>query len=98
MLSTTVEQVIVGKMSPTQATGQTSLSALPHSFDWLTHFSAEEIAQFFVELLVALSQSEQHDSWSGVANVIANWKATANVKADPLVVAGVAQGLAVKVQ
>jgi len=73
--------------------GQTSLFALPQGFAWLNHFSAEEIARFLSELLTALNQSQQSGDWVFVSDVIEAWKATANVKADPGVVAGIEQGL-----
>ena len=68
--------------------------ALPQNFVWLQHFSAEELAEFFTELLEALNQSEQSKDWSLVSEVIEGWKATANIKADPVVSAAVDQGLA----
>ena len=94
MAATTVEQVIIGKMSLPQAQGQISLFPLPQNFVWLKHFTAEEIAEFFTELLEALNQSEQTQDWSLVSDVIEGWKATANIKADPTVSAAVDQGLA----
>jgi hypothetical protein len=94
MAITTAEQVIVGKMSLPQAHGQISLFTLPESFVWLQHFSAEEIAEFFTELFDALNQSEQNGDWSLVTEVIESWKETANVKADPVVMNGVRQGIA----
>jgi hypothetical protein len=93
MTITTVEQVIIGKMSMPQARGQISLFALPENFIWLKHFTAEEIAEFFTELLETLNQSEQNKDWSFVSDVIEAWKATANIKADPVVSAAVDQGL-----
>lgn len=93
MATATAEQVIVGKMSLLQAQGQISLFVLPQSFDWLKHFTAEEIAEFFTELLETLGQSEQNKDWSFVSDVIEAWKATANIKADPVISAAVDQGL-----
>lgn len=94
MSPTTVDQVIVGKMALPQANGQISLFAPPQSFAWLKHFSAEELAEFFAELLDALHHSQYNADWSAVTDVIENWKATANVKADSTSVADVDQGLA----
>jgi hypothetical protein len=39
-------------------------------------------------------QSQHDGDWSPVADVIENWKATANIEANPAVVAGIEQGLA----
>jgi len=93
MATATAEQVIVGKMPLPKTSGQISLFALPQGFAWLSHFSAEEIAQFLSELLTALNQSQQSGDWIFVSDVIEAWKATANIKADPSVGAGVKQGL-----
>jgi hypothetical protein len=93
MATVTVEQVIIGKMSLPQVQGQISLFALPQNFVWLKHFTAEEIAEFFTELLEALNQSEQNKDWSFASDVIEAWKATANIKADPVVSTAVDQGL-----
>ena len=93
MSAVTVEQVIVGKMALPQAHGQISMFAPPQSFVWLKHFSAEEIAEFFAELLDALHHSQYNADWSVVTDVIESWKATANVKADSTIVADVDQGL-----
>ena len=93
MTPATAEQVIIGKMSLPQAQGQISLFVLPQNFVWLKQFTAEEIADFFAELLEALSQSEQNKDWSFVAEVVDAWKATANIKADPVVSAAIDQGL-----
>ncbi|GEM_PF-1411722 len=88
------ESVIIGKLSLPQIQGQLSQFALPSSFVWLQHFTAAELAEFFQELLEALSQSAQAQDWSTVTEVLEAWKDTANLKADPLVVNQVAQGLA----
>jgi hypothetical protein len=93
MTTTNAEQVIIGKMSLAQAQGQISLFALPQNFVWLEQFTAEEIAEFFTELLEALGQSEQDADWSFVSDVIEAWRATANIKADPVVAAAIDQGL-----
>jgi len=93
MTLATTDQVIIGKMPLPQSQGQISLFMLPESFGWLEQFTASEIAEFFAELLEALGQSEQSKDWSFVSDVIEAWKATANIKADPAVLAAVEQGL-----
>jgi len=94
MTAATVEQVLAGKMSLPRASGQISGFAPPESFVWLKHFNAEEIADFFFELLEALNRSQYAGDWSSVTEVIEAWKATANIKADSTVAAGVEQGMA----
>ncbi|MDM8549777.1 DUF6247 family protein [Desulfobacterales bacterium HSG2] len=93
MNSTTANQVIIGKMSFPQGSGQISLFDLPRNFVWLRHFSAEEIAEFLADLLNALTQSQATGDWASVNNVLEAWKATANIKADAVVEASVKQGL-----
>jgi hypothetical protein len=89
----TLDQVIVGKISLSDASGQISLFAPPQSFAWLTPFSAEELAAFFTELLAAVQQSQASGDWSAITEVVEAWKATANIMADGAVAAGVEQGL-----
>lgn len=94
MSPATIEQVVVGKMLMTGTAGQFSIFPLPEGFAWLKHFSSEELAEFFTELLDAMYQSQRDGDWSSLADVIENWKATANIEADPTVIAGIEQGLA----
>lgn len=93
MAYTALEQVIVGKMSLPEASGQISMFDLPESFAWLKHFSGEEMADFFAELLDALNQSQQTGDWVCVTEVLQSWKETASIKADSVVTASVKQGL-----
>lgn len=68
--------------------------ALAQRFIWLKHFSAEEIADLFRELLNALNKNQQYKDWSFISDIIESWKETANIRADSEVAAGVEQGLA----
>lgn len=94
MNTTTMNHVIIGKMSTPRIDGQISLFPLPQQFEWLKHFSAEEIAEFFTELMEALQHSLNQRDISEVNEVIESWKATANIEADPTVAADVQQGVA----
>jgi hypothetical protein len=94
MIPAAIEQVVVGKMTMTGTAGQFSIFTLPESFVWLKHFNSEELGEFFTELMDAMYQSQHDGDWSSVAEVIENWKATANIEADSAVVAGIEQGLA----
>lgn len=91
--ATTAEQVLVGRLSFPKANGGVSLFDLPKSFVWLKHFSAEEMAEFFSELLEALNMSQQDEDWSHVSELVGDWKETANIKADPEVASEIAEGL-----
>lgn len=93
-MSTTIEQIMIGKIISPQLNGQLSLFDLPHDFNWLRELSALEITQFFTELLEAITQSQTEGEWSLVIDVIEAWHETANIKADPVVGQSIEQGLA----
>ena len=92
MAATAADQMIVGRLSLPEAGGQLSPFHLPQSFAWLRHFSAKEVAEFFSELLEALHRSQQDGDWPAVAEVVGAWQATAEVKADPSLVAAIEEG------
>ena len=78
MASASAEQVVVvGKMSILQAQGRISLSVLPQSLSWLERFSAEQIADFFAELLDAVGDGEPDRDWTQVSGVLERWKTAA---------------------
>ena len=58
---------------------------LPSGFAWLKHLDGEEQVEFFGDLLKAVLTAQQIGYWTPVAELIEEWKATANVRADPLV-------------
>lgn len=89
----TAEQVIVGKMSLPQVSGQLSWFALPQSFAWLRYFSAEEIAQFLSELLEVLQKSRGSGDWTAVSELLSTWEATAEVIGDATLAQEIDQGL-----
>jgi hypothetical protein len=94
MSTIVTERILVGKLPLAAEDGQLSVFPLPENFDWLRHFSAKYLAEFFVELLDALYQGQQTNDWSAVTDVIESWKATANIEADLVVAADVDEGLA----
>jgi hypothetical protein len=93
MTVTTADQVIIGKVSLPRVNGQISLFPLPQSFSWLKHLSAEEMAEFFTELLETISNSHEMGDWTAIDDVLESWKATANISAAPTVAAELEQGL-----
>ena len=78
-----MHQVLVGKLTLPQTSGQLSHFSLPEAFTWLEIFSAEEISEFFGELLSALEEGRTRGDWAQVTEVLASWHATAEVRADP---------------
>jgi len=83
MTETYTGHIIVGKLPQAHESGQIQLLQLPDDFGWLRHFEAHHIAQFFSELLDALRQSLETGDWTGISEVIENWKATAEIEASP---------------
>lgn len=50
---------------------------------WVRYLSTEEACTFAVELVEALSDAAEVDLGSSIDEVIAGWRATARIKADP---------------
>ncbi|MFC5832834.1 hypothetical protein [Nonomuraea insulae] len=59
-----------------EPTARALVTAMPETFPWVRHLSAEELRAFAVELVEALSDAAQPE-------VISGWRATARIKADP---------------
>ncbi|MFE4874873.1 hypothetical protein [Streptomyces sp. NPDC056682] len=59
------------------------LDVLPSSFPWVRYLPAHDMREFSVELVGALSAAADLDSTAGVAQLITEWKHTAEVHADP---------------
>jgi glycine/D-amino acid oxidase-like deaminating enzyme len=60
-----------------------ALSAIPEVFPWARHLSETEIRDFTVELLNALSDAVELENDLIAREVVAGWRATARIKADP---------------
>jgi len=87
------EQVVVGKLYLDRDKGSFSIFALPGPFGWLRQFSAEDLAEFFKELLEALNKGLQSNDLSPVTEVIEDWKATAEILAEQDTVQSLIKGL-----
>ncbi|WP_019629757.1 hypothetical protein [Actinomadura atramentaria] len=59
------------------------LLAMPDVFPWVRHLSTEEVRAFTVELVDALSDAAELSLDASAHEVIAGWRATARIKADP---------------
>ncbi len=59
------------------------LLALPEVFPWVRHLDAEEVREFTVELLEALSDAAELGAREAVHRAIVSWRATARINADP---------------
>ncbi|ASU83289.1 hypothetical protein CDO52_11320 [Nocardiopsis gilva YIM 90087] len=52
-------------------------------FPWVRHLEEDEVHEFSDELVAALSDAAELDTDMSVQEVIAGWRATARIKADP---------------
>ncbi|MFI5648028.1 prevent-host-death family protein [Kitasatospora sp. NPDC051705] len=59
------------------------LLALPAVFPWVRHLSAQEVREFVVDLVDATRDVVELDVHANLHRVIAEWRATARVLADP---------------
>ncbi|MEU8567062.1 prevent-host-death family protein [Streptomyces pathocidini] len=59
------------------------LLALPEVFPWVRHLDAEEVREFTVELMEALSDAAELGAREAVHRAIVSWRATARINADP---------------
>lgn len=56
---------------------------LPPALDWLAHLDEEEQNEFYRELLETVLAAGADGEWSRVAVLLDDWKATAEIRADP---------------
>lgn len=65
-------------------TARTLVIAMPEVFPWVRHLTSAELRAFTLELVEALSDAAELNVDAGSREVIAGWRATARIKADPL--------------
>ncbi|MCQ4045781.1 DUF6247 family protein [Streptantibioticus rubrisoli] len=59
------------------------LDVLPATFPWVRYLPAHDVREFSVELVDALSAAVEMDNTAAVAQLITEWRHTAEVHADP---------------
>lgn len=59
------------------------LDVLPATFPWVRYLPAPDVREFSVELVGALGAAVDLDSTAAVAQLITEWRHTAEVHADP---------------
>jgi hypothetical protein len=64
-------------------TARALVIAMPEVFPWVRHLSSGEVRAFTLELVEALSDAAELDVDATTQEVIAGWRATARIKADP---------------
>jgi hypothetical protein len=57
--------------------------AMHEVFPWVRHLGSEGAREFTIELINALSDAAELDADDAAQEVIAGWRATARIKADP---------------
>lgn len=57
--------------------------AMTEVFPWVRHLDAEELRSFTLELVEALSDAAELDINGNAEAIIAGWRGTARIKADP---------------
>jgi hypothetical protein len=67
----------------TDGGARTILLALPSVFPWVRHLSDGEVREFVSDLVEAMHDAAQLDVHAGLHRVIAEWRATARIVADP---------------
>jgi hypothetical protein len=65
------------------------LDVIPEAFPWVRFLPKEDVQEFLVELVATLRAVEELGSSAPVAQVIAEWRHTAEVYADPELLASV---------
>ncbi len=64
-------------------TARALVIAMPEVFPWVRHLTPDELRAFTLELVAALSDAAELDVDATIHEVIAGWRATARIKADP---------------
>ncbi|MGW2600002.1 DUF6247 family protein [Streptomyces klenkii] len=59
------------------------LDVLPATFPWVRYLPAHDVREFSVELVEALQAAVELDNTAAVAQLITEWRHTAEVHADP---------------
>ncbi|MBA4866195.1 hypothetical protein H1V43_33715 [Streptomyces sp. PSKA54] len=59
------------------------LEVLPGAFPWVCYLPAHDVREFSVELVEALGAAAELDNTAAVAQLITEWRHTAEVHADP---------------
>ncbi|GII45616.1 hypothetical protein Psi02_20400 [Planotetraspora silvatica] len=57
---------------------------MPEVFPWVRHLTSDELRAFTLELVEALSDAAELEVDVTTQEVIAGWRATARIKADPV--------------
>ncbi|TDC76693.1 hypothetical protein E1283_09230 [Streptomyces hainanensis] len=80
-LSTTSRMFLA--MIRRDAGAQALVTVMPDVFPWTRHLGDAEVRAFTVELVEALSDAAELGADHSAPEVIAGWRATARIKADP---------------
>lgn len=76
----------------TRPTRKTRPLTIPTGFIWLKHLTSEDQADFVSGLLARVVSAIKNNDWSSVSEWVEEWKATANILAEPQIARGIRQG------
>jgi len=84
------------KMESIRGKNLTNIISLPldevlFHFEWLQHFDDTEKVEFLLEIFDAVRKAQEKGDWKQVAEIIEEWKETANINADAYVVESIEQ-------
>jgi len=72
-----------GALARSESGDHAVASAVAEAFPWVQHLSTGEQSRFAEELIAALSDAAELTIARNAHEVIAGWRATARIKADP---------------
>ncbi|MDT6984515.1 prevent-host-death family protein [Streptomyces lusitanus] len=74
---------LLGALVRSDAGERAVLRALPSVFPWVRHLSTEEVREFVADLVDATNDASHLDVHGNLHRLVAEWRATARILADP---------------
>ncbi|MGA5123732.1 prevent-host-death family protein [Streptomyces pseudogriseolus] len=74
---------LLGALVRSDAGERAILRALPSVFPWVRHLSTEEVREFVADLIDATNDASHLDVHGNLHRLVAEWRATARILADP---------------
>ena len=84
--------VAIGKTDNSGAILYLSALSPPSDFAWLRYLNVGELVEFFNELLSVLHRARETDEWLPVAEMVENWRATAELCASAELTSAIKEG------
>ncbi|MGA5314771.1 prevent-host-death family protein [Streptomyces pseudogriseolus] len=74
---------LLGALVRSDAGERAILRALPSVFPWVRHLSTKEVREFVADLIDATNDASHLDVHGNLHRLVAEWRATARILADP---------------